>query len=177
MIHLTTFLYNFLTSRVSWATLLLFVIFFEFSAWVFQHVLELTPCVNCIYERVAMLGIGLAAVIGYTFVTFTIGRCLGLMMWMICSLKGWLIAKQHVMYQINPNPFDTCELAVQFPTWLPLDKWVPWFFAAYGDCSEVDWQFMTLTMPQWLVIIFAVSALCAAVFIAIQLNDIFIRKK
>ncbi|MGO2160420.1 MAG: disulfide bond formation protein B [Vibrio toranzoniae] len=28
-------------------------------------------------------------------------------------------------------------------------------FEAYGDCSKVVWQFLELSMPQWLVIVFA----------------------
>ncbi len=44
--------------RRAWLLLLAFIIVFEACALFFQHVMMLAPCVMCIYERVAMLGIG-----------------------------------------------------------------------------------------------------------------------
>ncbi|WP_154215661.1 disulfide bond formation protein B, partial [Vibrio parahaemolyticus] len=49
---------QFSKGRLSWLLLLLFIIFFEACALYFQHVMMLAPCVMCIYERVAMMGIG-----------------------------------------------------------------------------------------------------------------------
>ncbi|WP_114140601.1 disulfide bond formation protein B, partial [Vibrio cholerae] len=39
----------------------------------------------------------------------------------------------------------------------------------YGDCSKVVWQFLTLSMPQWLVVIFAANLLALAIFVVAQL--------
>ena len=55
---------SFSQQRLSWLLLLGFVVFFEACALFFQHVMLLAPCVMCIYERVAMLGIGAAALLG-----------------------------------------------------------------------------------------------------------------
>ncbi len=57
-------LQRFSRSRLSWALLLGLVIFFELCALYFQHVMLLAPCVMCVYERIAMLGIVGAAGIG-----------------------------------------------------------------------------------------------------------------
>jgi len=65
-------------TRLSWGLLLLSVIFFELSALFFQHVMQLAPCVMCIYERVAMFGIGGAALIGIINPKNTLIRWLGL---------------------------------------------------------------------------------------------------
>ena len=59
------FLNTFSKSRLSWAILLAFIIFFEACALFFQHVMKLDPCVMCIYERVAMMGIALCGNPGY----------------------------------------------------------------------------------------------------------------
>lgn len=59
------------------------------------------------------------------------------------------------MIQLHPSPFATCDFAARFPTWLPLDKWLPSVFVASGDCAEKSWSFLTLGMPQWLVGILA----------------------
>lgn len=155
-------------SRLSWALLLIFVIFFELCALYFQHIILLPPCVMCIYERIAMLGISVAALIGLINPKLSILRWCGLILWGVSAYEGLVLSLQHVDYQLNPSPFNTCDLFVTFPQWAPLDQWVPWMFEAYGDCSDISWQFLTLSMPQWLIIIFAGNLLALGAIIAAQ---------
>lgn len=159
---------DFSKGRLSWLLLLVFVIFFEACALFFQHVMMLSPCVMCIYERVAMLGVGVAAMIGLVNPNNTIIRWLGLAAWGASAYKGLALSMQHVDYQFNPSPFATCDLFVTFPTWAPLNDWAPWMFEAFGDCSKVVWQFLSLSMPQWLVVIFAGNLIALAVIVLAQ---------
>jgi disulfide bond formation protein DsbB len=122
----------------------------------------------CIYERIAMLGIVGAAMIGFVNPGNTAVRWLGLGAWGASAYKGLLLALEHVDYQFNPSPFKTCDLFVKFPDWAPLNEWAPWMFEAYGDCSKVVWEFLTLSMPQWLVIIFAGNLLALAIIVLSQ---------
>ncbi|WP_394248226.1 disulfide bond formation protein DsbB [Vibrio profundi] len=159
---------DFSKGRLSWLLLLVFVIFFEACALFFQHVMMLSPCVMCIYERVAMLGVGVAAMIGLVNPNNTIIRWLGLAVWGASAYKGLALSMQHVDYQFNPSPFATCDLFVTFPSWAPLNDWAPWMFEAFGDCSKVVWQFLSLSMPQWLVVIFAGNLIALAVIVLAQ---------
>ncbi|MCW8335708.1 disulfide bond formation protein DsbB [Vibrio sp. SCSIO 43135] len=165
---LLSLLNTFSRSRLSWLLLLLVVVFFEACALFFQHVMLLPPCVMCIYERVALLGVGGAALIGLTSPNNPFVRWLGLAAWGASSYKGLQLALQHVDYQFNPSPFATCDLFVTFPSWAPLNQWAPWMFEAYGDCSKVVWQFLTLSMPQWLVVIFAANLVVLAAVVISQ---------
>ncbi len=162
-----SYLNTFSKQRLSWGLLLICVIFFEASALFFQHVLMLAPCVMCIYERVAMFGIAGAAMFGLIAPQNPVVRWLGLAGWGVSAYKGLMLALQHVDYQFNPSPFATCDVFVSFPSWAPLNQWVPWMFEAYGDCSKIVWQFLTLSMPQWLVVIFA-GNLVALAFILVS---------
>lgn len=159
---------RFSRSRASWLLLLIFVLFFEGAALFFQHVMLLSPCVMCIYERVAMFGIGGAALIGLIAPSNPLIRWLGFAAWGASSYKGLALAMQHVDYQFNPSPFATCDLFVTFPDWAPLNQWAPWLFEAYGDCSKIVWQFLTLSMPQWLVVIFAANLMVLAFVVISQ---------
>ncbi|HHF3150238.1 TPA: disulfide bond formation protein DsbB [Vibrio diabolicus] len=159
---------QFSKGRLSWLLLLLFVVFFEACALYFQHVMMLAPCVMCIYERVAMMGVGVAAIVGLMAPNNPVFRWLGLIGWGLSSYKGLLLAQQHVNYQFNPSPFATCDLFVTFPSWAPLNQWVPWMFEAYGDCSKIVWQFLDLSMPQWLVVIFAGNLIALALMVIAQ---------
>ncbi len=162
------YLNQFSKGRLSWFLLLAFVIFFEAAALVFQHVMMLSPCVMCIYERVAMLGVGIGAMIGLIAPNNPVARWIGLGVWGGSAYNGLMLSLEHVDYQFNPSPFATCDLFVTFPEWAPLNEWAPWMFEAYGDCSKVVWQFLTLSMPQWLVVIFAANLIALGVIIVSQ---------
>ncbi len=137
--RLLSSLKTFSQSRLSWLLLLAFVVFFELCALYFQHVMLLAPCVMCIYERVAMLGVGAAAILGVIAPQNPLLRWLGLAAWGASSYKGLMLAIEHVNYQFNPSPFATCDLFVTFPSWAPLNQWAPAMFEAYGDCSKIVW--------------------------------------
>ncbi|EAS44739.1 disulfide bond formation protein DsbB [Photobacterium profundum] len=162
------FLNTFSKSRISWLLLLLCIVFFEGSALFFQHGMKLEPCVMCIYERVAMMGIAFAALLGAIAPQYAIIRWAGLIAWGYSAIRGLQLSIEHVGYQFNPSPFATCDLFVQFPSWAPLNKWVPWMFEAYGDCAKVVWTFLGQSMPQWLVIIFAGNLVALALIVIAQ---------
>ncbi|WP_117234429.1 disulfide bond formation protein DsbB [Vibrio maerlii] len=162
------FLNDFSKRRLSWALLLIFIIFFELCALFFQHVMMLAPCVMCIYERIAMLGIGVGAAIGLIAPNNPLVRWIGLAVWGASAYKGLALSMQHVDFQFNPSPFATCDLFVTFPDWAPLNQWVPWMFEAYGECSKIVWQFIGLSMPQWLVVIFAGNLVALAFIVLAQ---------
>lgn len=152
-------------TRLSWLLLFVFIVFFNACAYTFQHVMKLDPCVMCIYERVAMISIGLVAVFGSINPQFAMLRWLAILAWAATSYKGFSLALEHVSYQ--NNIFATCS-PLRFPEWAPLNEWVPQFFEATGDCSDIVWQFVTLSMPQWLVIIFAASFFTACLIAVSQ---------
>ncbi|PSU95319.1 disulfide bond formation protein DsbB [Photobacterium kishitanii] len=159
---------SFSKTRLAWLLLLLSIIFFESSALFFEHVMNLAPCVMCVYERVAMMGIGIAALIGLMAPKNGLLRWLGLAVWGYGAYRGLELAYQHVGFQFNPSPFATCDLFVKFPSWAPLNHWAPWMFEAYGDCAKIVWGFLGLSMPQWLVIIFAANLIVWAIMVIAQ---------
>ena len=116
-----------------------------------------------------MFGIVGSALVGLAQPKNPALRTVGFAGWIFSSYQGLVLSLEHVDYQFNPSPFKTCDVFVNFPSWLPLNEWVPSVFEAYGDCSKIVWQFVGLSMPQWLVIIFAVSLLVGLTFAALQL--------
>ncbi len=95
-------------------------------------------------------------------------RYVAMAIWLYSAIRGLQLAWEHTMIQLHPSPFQTCDFAARFPTWLPLDKWLPQVFVASGDCSVRQWQFLSLEMPQWLVGIFAAYLLVAILVIVAQ---------
>ncbi|KMJ46330.1 disulfide bond formation protein B [Xenorhabdus khoisanae] len=140
--------------RGAWLLMALTALLLEATALYFQHVRQLQPCVMCIYERVALFGILGAALLG-VIAPKTPLRWLAILLWIYSAWQGLQLAWDHTMMQLHPSPFNTCDFFVSFPSWLPLQDWLPSIFQAYGDCSVKQWEFLTLDMPQWLIGIFA----------------------
>ena len=147
--------------RAAWLLLLASTLFFEFCGLFFQHVMGLTPCVMCIYERIAILGILAAALLALINPQKWWLRWPALLIWLGSAIEGLRLSLRHVDIQLNPSPFNTCSPFAEFPSWLPLDKWVPWLFNPTGDCAELQWSFLGWEMPQWLVLFFAVYLIIA----------------
>ncbi|UJF19845.1 disulfide bond formation protein DsbB [Vibrio sp. SS-MA-C1-2] len=155
--------------RAAWLLLSLTALFCELSALFFQHILKLDPCVMCIYERVAMAGLIFSGLIGAIAPYWT--RFPALILWLVSSIWGAQLAWEHVGYQFDPSPFNTCDMFVTFPDWLPLNQWMPNIFEATGSCSDIVWNFVGLSMPQWLQIIFSVFIIAAIIVTISQLTS------
>lgn len=139
----------------------------EMVALYFQHVMLLKPCVMCIYERCALFGILAAGLVG-AIAPKTPLRWVAIVIWLYSAWEGLRLSWEHTMIQLHPNPFVTCDFAARFPAWLPLDKWFPAIFVATGDCAEKQWSLFTLSMPQWLIVVFAVFLIIGALVLISQ---------
>lgn len=153
--------------RGAWLLLALTAFALEMSALYFQHFMRLPPCVMCIYERCALFGIMGAGIVG-AIAPKTPLRWAAIVIWLYSSWQGVRLAWEHTMIQLHPSPFVTCDFAARFPSWLPLNKWLPSVFVASGDCAVKSWSFLTLTMPQWLLGIFAAYLLVAVLVLIAQ---------
>ncbi len=153
--------------RSAWLLMAFTALALELVALWFQHVMKLQPCVLCIYERCALFGVMGAGLLG-AIAPKTPLRIAALALWIYSAWRGIELAWQHTQMQLNPSPFQTCDFAVRFPTWLPLDKWLPQVFVASGDCSVRQWEFLSLEMPQWLVGIFVAYLVIALVVLLAQ---------
>ncbi|TEW55023.1 disulfide bond formation protein DsbB [Psychromonas sp. RZ22] len=145
--------------RWPWLLLAASALILELTALYFQHVMKLEPCVMCVYERITMLAIFAAGLIGASAPNNIFVRLLAFAVWAIGAIWGLLLAVEHTNYQMNPSPFATCDFYPNFPEWLPLHELVPWLFNPTGDCSDIVWTFLGYSMPQWLIVSFAIYTL------------------
>ncbi|BBN81007.1 disulfide bond formation protein B [Pseudoalteromonas sp. A25] len=155
------------SSKKAWALLALSAALFEVTALYFQYVMGLEPCIMCIYQRTAMLGLLAAGIVGYFAPSNWLCKGAGFAIWGVSSIWGWLIAREHIDMQTTTDPFAfTCDIVPNFPAFMPLHEWFPAFFAATGDCGNIDWSFMGLSMPGWMEVIFGFYSLAFIVVIA-----------
>jgi len=145
--------------RWPWLLLAASAFALELSALYFQYVMQLEPCIMCVYERITMLAIIVAGLIGSSAPKNLVIRLIAFAVWATGAIWGLLLAIEHTNYQINPSPFATCDFYPNFPEWLPLHELVPWLFNPTGDCSDIVWTFLNYSMPQWLIVTFAIYSL------------------
>lgn len=158
--------------RTPWVLLALTAFTFEVIALFFQYQMGLEPCIMCIYQRTAMLGLLIAGIIGAINPSNIIIRITALSSWAVASIWGFLLAREHIDMQTTTDPFAfSCEFEPNFP--VPLHEWMPQFFAATGDCGNIDWQFLSLSMPAWMEIIFGLFSL---ILIVVVFSRLMIKK-
>jgi len=155
------------TDKRAWGLLFVSALSLEIAALYFQYVTDLRPCIMCIYQRTALFGVMFAA-IPAMLVNNLVTRLVGYIGWGISAIWGLLIAIEHVDIQTAANPFfATCEFVPNFPSWAPLHEWLPTIFGATGDCGDINWSFMGMSMPQWMIVIFAIySAIWAVIWVS-----------
>lgn len=152
-------LQQFCRSRFSWGLLLLSALGLELAALFFQYGMDLAPCVMCVYIRVAVLGIMLAGLVGLVTPKVWILRVLGMTMWAVSAVWGLSLSFELNEMQVNPSPFATCSFYPEFPSFMPLDTWLPAIFSPTGMCSDSPWSWLSVSMAQWMIIGFIIYSL------------------
>jgi disulfide bond formation protein DsbB len=134
---------------------------------VLQHVMHLEPCPLCILQRIAFIAIGaiaLAAAIhnphrrGWT----VYGSLLGVFSVLGGGVAAWQVHLQH----LPPGQVPECGPGLDYMLEvMPLTKILPMIFKGSGECAEVTWTFLSLSIAQWALGWFVLFALVgAAVF-------------
>ena len=145
-------------SKSAWLTLFMSSALLIVTALYFQHIMDLQPCIKCIYQRTAVFGILVSSLMPLIW-QHSLTRLLGFIGWGVASIWGFLIAHEHVDMLFAANPFFVvCDIIPNFPAFMPLHEWLPAVFGATGDCSENSWQFLDMGMAQWMRIIFGIYA-------------------
>ena len=119
-----------------------------------QHQLGLDPCPLCIFQRVVFIGMGLVFLVGFLHGPRTWGRKLYALSGFVVSMVGVGIAGRHVWLQNLPaDEVPACGpgLAYMLDAF-PWRKTLDMVFTGSGECANIDWHFLGLTMPTWTLI-------------------------
>ena len=130
-----------------------------------QYVVGLEACPLCIFQRVAMIGVGIvmlvAALHGPAGNSARVYGVLGVAV----AAVGAAIAGRHVWLQNLPaDAVPACGPGLDYILDVfPLVEAVRMVFTGSGECADINWSFMGLSMPAWVLIWFvALGALSVA---------------
>lgn len=131
----------------------------------FQHVLHLEPCPLCIIQRVAIMGVGVFALLGL-LARGRVGQLLATGLAAAVAIAGAGVAAWHSWILKFPPESMSCGRPFEwFHEDFPLATWLPKLFAGEGDCLKMDWTFLGLAIPHMALIAFVllIAALALAV--------------
>ncbi len=121
----------------------------------------LEPCPLCIFQRVAFAGLGLVFLVGGLHAPKAPGgRHAYGMLALIAAGAGIAIAGRHVWLQgLPPDQVPTCGPGLDYMLdSMPISGVVRKVLTGSGECANIDWTFLGLSMPVWSLACFVVLA-------------------
>jgi protein dithiol:quinone oxidoreductase len=126
-----------------------------------QYQLFIDPCPLCVLQRIAFIALALVFATGALHGPGSrLGRRLYALVAAIPALVGAGIAAWHVRLQnLPPDQVPSCGMGWEgMVQTLPIHQAVARAFTGSGECAEVDWAFLGLSMPGWTLLWFVALA-------------------
>lgn len=122
-----------------------------------QHGLDLEPCPLCVFQRIAMISLGLVWLLAWIHnpVT-TIARGLYAAVGVLAAAVGSAIAGRHVWLQGLPeDEVPACGPSLDYLLDIaPWQEVVTTVLRGDGNCAVIDAAFLGLSIPAWTLIAF-----------------------
>lgn len=122
----------------------------------------LEPCPLCIFQRVAFAALGLVFLIGGLHAPRGAGgrRAYGVL-GLAAAAVGIAVAGNHVRLQhLPPDQVPACGPGLDYMLEsMPIVGVIRRVMTGSGECANVDWTFLGLSMPAWSLIWFVLLAI------------------
>lgn len=127
-----------------------------------EHIAGLAPCPLCIFQRVGVIATAIVlAVAALHNPAGRIGRALYGVLSLITVAGGAFVAGRHVWLQSLPaDEVPSCGPNLDYMMdMLPLQDVVAMVLTGSGECAEIDFMLLGLSLPAWTLIGFLLLAL------------------
>ena len=145
--------------------LLLFLICSSLLAFGYylQFVEGLEPCPLCIFQRIAFIAIIIISLIGLFHGPQGLWRYGYTGFILLSAVTGAVIAGRQVWLQhLPPDAVPECGPGLDFMLEVfPLAETLKMVFTGSGECAEVAWTFLSLSIAEWSLIWFVVISITA----------------
>ncbi|WP_083006230.1 disulfide bond formation protein B [Halomonas sp. GT] len=127
-----------------------------------EHIMGLEPCPLCIFQRVAVIAAGI--VLGVAALhnpNGKVGKAIYGLLGLAAVGTGAFIAGRHVWLQGLPaDEVPTCGPGLEYMMdILPMQEVVAMVLTGSGECAEIDFMFLGLSLPAWTLIGFLLLAI------------------
>ena len=133
-----------------------------------QHVDGLEPCPLCVLQRGAVIVLGVVMLAGAIHDPGTLGRRVYGVMVTIVAVAGAAVAGRHVWLQsLPPGEAPECGPGLEYMLGaFPLTQVIEMVLRGSGECAEVQWTFLSLSIPEWTLLVFIAFAVFGLALIA-----------
>lgn len=144
------------SSRIWFFLGFLFCVGLLLTAAYFQFVDGLEPCPLCITQRIAVLVVGIVLLAAALHNPGKKGTRLYAVGGLLLALSGAAVSARHVWLQnLPPEEAPACGPGIGYIVKnFPLSKTVEALLSGTGECAEVLWTFLGLSIPGWTLVAF-----------------------
>lgn len=127
-------------------------------AYFAQFVLHLDPCPLCIFQRVGIFALGVVFLVAAAHDPKGAGRRVYAALIAAAALATiGVAARQLYIQHLPPGAVPSCGASLDFMLQvLPLKTVLMKVLSGSGECAKIDWRFLGLAMPAWVLISAAV---------------------
>ena len=137
-------------------------------AFFLEHVRGLEPCPLCLFQRLFVIAVGAVALVAALHGPGAVVR--RVYAWLIAALAlgGGAVAARHVWLQYLPaDEVPSCGPGLEYMLdAFPLMEVIEEVLGGSGECAEVSWLFLGLSIPEWTLILF-IGLLLFSVWLAV----------
>ncbi|MEX2124131.1 MAG: disulfide bond formation protein B [Woeseia sp.] len=119
-----------------------------------EHRLLLAPCPLCVFQRVAVIALGIVFLLAALQQPRRPGRVVYAGLIGLAAAAGAAIAGRHVWLQSLPaDQVPACGPGLNYIIdSFPLSEALRLVFTGSGECAAADWHFLALSMPAWVLV-------------------------
>ena len=129
-----------------------------------QFVKGIEPCPLCIFQRVAYFTVIVLGIIGALHGPLGIWRRIYSGLICCAGLAGAGVAIRQVWLQhLPPDQVPECGPGLNFMlNTFPLSETLKMVFKGSGECAQIQWTFLSLSIPEWSLICFILIVIASA---------------
>jgi len=141
------------------------------AALTMQYALKLDPCPLCVLQRVFVIALGGIFLVAAVHNPGLVGRRVYGILIVVLGVLGIAVAGRHVWLQNLPaDQVPECGPGLEYLLdAFPLTEALSLVFRGSGECADVQWVFLGLTIPGWTLVIFTAFTLAGLILIATRL--------
>lgn len=126
------------------------------AAYVMEYGFGMKPCKLCMFQRVVFMAIVIVSLLAALINPRKIGRIFWGLLLIILTGVGIALSLRHLYLQsLPPELVPDCGPPLDYMMdILPLSEVIVSVLNGSGDCAEVSWVFLGLTIPGWTLVAF-----------------------
>lgn len=119
----------------------------------FQYIEGLEPCPLCIFQRISVMALGAIFLVAALHGPGPVGRRVYGALLSITTLTGIGIAGRHLWLQYATHEELECGPGLDYMLEImPLHEVLADVFKGTGDCAEIVWTFLGISIPGWTLV-------------------------